>query len=125
MMVGYKQSRPQANGTKCQMCLSTTLRREIPPLHVQYQDKVSGIDTIDKGSAYAAERPINVVIDPRLAYSSTSGIKPRSAFAVSYPKGKSTSYESFIDPHSASFISASISNVDTSQWIVFGPVRVS
>jgi hypothetical protein len=83
--------------------------------------KVSGIEILDKGSGYAAERPINVVIDPPpLAYSSVTGIKPRSAVAVSYPKGKSTSYGSFIDPRNASFISAAISNVDTSQWIA-GP----
>jgi hypothetical protein len=82
--------------------------------------EVSGIEIVDKGSGYAAERPINVVIDPPPAISSTSVVKPRSAFAVSYPKGKSTSYGSFIDPRSASVISASISNVDTSQWIA-GP----
>ncbi|KAL3807279.1 hypothetical protein ACHAXA_002815, partial [Cyclostephanos tholiformis] len=80
--------------------------------------EVERVNVIDGGRGYAAEKPINVVIDP--PPSNPGGVAVRSAFAVSYPKGKSTSYGSFIGPNSETVVSASISNVDTSQWIM-GP----
>mmetsp|Transcript_1454 Transcript_1454/g.2638 ORF Transcript_1454/g.2638 Transcript_1454/m.2638 type:complete len:958 (-) Transcript_1454:283-3156(-) len=80
---------------------------------------ITGIEIVDGGSGYAAEKAINIVIDPPpKAASGSSG--SRSAFAVAYPKGKSTSYESFIGSGSNSVVSASLSNVDTTQWMT-GP----
>ncbi|KAL7535934.1 hypothetical protein ACHAXR_006814 [Thalassiosira sp. AJA248-18] len=81
--------------------------------------EVTGIEVIDEGSGYAAEKAINIVIDPPPGAARGSG-GSRSAFAVAYPKGKSTSYESFIGSGSSSVVSASLSNVDTSQWVA-GP----
>jgi hypothetical protein len=88
--------------------------------------EVERVDVIDGGGGYAAEKPINVVIDPpppnppSYPGSGTIGVAARSAFAVSYPKGKSTSYGSFIGPDSETVVSASMSSVDTSQWLA-GP----
>ncbi|KAL7552101.1 hypothetical protein ACHAWF_015313 [Thalassiosira exigua] len=81
--------------------------------------EVTGIDVTDEGSGYASEKPINIVIDPPPRASRGFG-GSRSAFAVSYPKGKSTSYKSFIGSGSNSYVSATLSNVDTSQWVA-GP----
>lgn len=81
--------------------------------------EVSRIDILENGRGYASEKPINVVIDPPPP-NPNGGVTIRSAFAVSYPKGKATSYGSFIGPESETVVSASISNVDTSQWIA-GP----
>eukprot|EP00571_Detonula_confervacea_P016521 CAMPEP_0172308074 /NCGR_PEP_ID=MMETSP1058-20130122/8785_1 /TAXON_ID=83371 /ORGANISM="Detonula confervacea, Strain CCMP 353" /LENGTH=942 /DNA_ID=CAMNT_0013020423 /DNA_START=44 /DNA_END=2872 /DNA_ORIENTATION=- len=81
--------------------------------------EVSGIDIVDEGSGYAAEKVINIVIDPPPGAAGGSG-GSRSAFAVSYPKGKLTSYESFIGSGRDGRVSASRSSVDTSQWIA-GP----
>ena len=88
--------------------------------------EVERVDVIEGGRGYAAEKPINVVIDPpppnppSYPGSGTIGVAVRSAFAVSYPKGKSTSYGSFIGPDSETVVSASMSSVDTSQWLA-GP----
>ena len=82
--------------------------------------EVSRIDVIENGRGYASEKPINVVIEPPPPNPNNGGVTIRSAFAVSYPKGKATSYGSFIGPESETVVSASISNVDTSQWIA-GP----
>ena len=81
--------------------------------------EVGGIEVIDGGRGYAAEKPLNIVIEPPPGAARGSG-GSRSAFAVAYPIGKSTSYQSFIDNTSSSVVSASLSNVDTSQWIA-GP----
>ena len=79
--------------------------------------EVADIEIIDKGRGYAAERAINIEIDPPQTLGSSGS---RSAFAISYPKGTYTSYESFIGPDSDSAVRASLSSVDTSQWIA-GP----
>lgn len=81
--------------------------------------EVSRIDILENGRGYASEKPINVVIEPPPP-NLNGGVTIRSAFAVSYPKGLATSYGSFIGPESETVVSASISNVDTSQWIA-GP----
>lgn len=81
--------------------------------------EVSRINILDNGRGYASEKPINVVIEPPPP-NPNGGVTIRSAFAVSYPKGRATSYGSFIGPESETVVSASISNVDTSQWIA-GP----
>ena len=78
--------------------------------------EVAGINITSKGTGYAAERAINIEIDPPPGGAKGTG-GSRSAFAISYPRGKSTSYESFIGPDNASAIRSSLSNVDTSQWI--------
>ena len=79
--------------------------------------EVSDIQILDKGRGYAAEKAIVLDIDPPPGAASGSG-GSRSAFAVSYPKGKSTSYQSFIGSGSdSSTVQSSLSNVDTSQWI--------
>mmetsp|Transcript_47139 Transcript_47139/g.100246 ORF Transcript_47139/g.100246 Transcript_47139/m.100246 type:complete len:967 (-) Transcript_47139:1003-3903(-) len=83
--------------------------------------EITGVEILDSGSGYAAEKPINIVIDPPPGAASGSGGRARSAFAVAYPKGKSTSYESFIGGGtSKDVVSASLSNVDTTQWVT-GP----
>lgn len=85
--------------------------------------EVTGVEITEGGRGYAAERAINIVIDPPPGAARGSGGRVRSAFAVAYPKGKSTSYESFLERSSGgsgSVVSASLSNVDTSQWIA-GP----
>ena len=51
--------------------------------------EVAGINILDEGSGYAAEKAINIVIDPPPGAASGSG-GSRSAFAISYPKGRST-----------------------------------
>ncbi|KAL9178882.1 hypothetical protein ACHAXT_011855 [Thalassiosira profunda] len=82
--------------------------------------EVTGVNITDGGCGYAAERALNIVIDPPPGAARGSG-GSRSAFAVAYPKGKSTSYESFIGKSAdSSVIAAAISNVDTSQWVA-GP----
>ena len=78
--------------------------------------EVSDIKILDKGRGYAAEKAIVLDIEPPPGAASGSG-GSRSAFAVSYPKGKSTSYQSFIGSGSDSTVQSSLSNVDTSQWI--------
>ena len=80
---------------------------------LEYQ--VAAINVTDAGRGYAAERAINIVIDPPPGAASGSGFS-RSAFAVSYPTGRTTSYQSFI----GGGVSASLSKVDTSQWVA-GP----
>jgi len=83
--------------------------------------EIAGISVLDGGSGYAAEKAINIVIDPPPgAARGGSGGRVRSAFAISYPKGKSTSYESFLGSRSVSEVSASLANVDTSQFLT-GP----
>jgi len=81
---------------------------------LEYQ--VARIDIVHEGRGYAAEKPINVVIDRPPGMDATGDIA-RSAFAVAYPKGKTTSYASFI---SNNVVKASSSSVDTSAWIA-GP----
>lgn len=81
---------------------------------LEYQ--VAQIDIIHEGRGYAAEKPVNVVIDPPPGADATGSLS-RSAFAVAYPKGKTTSYASFI---SNNVVKAASSNVDTSAWMT-GP----
>eukprot|EP00985_Skeletonema_marinoi_P031217 scaffold36981_cov131-Skeletonema_marinoi.AAC.1 len=81
---------------------------------LEYQ--VAGIDIVHEGRGYAAEKPINVDIDPPPGVDASGDIA-RRAFAVAYPKGKTTSYASFI---SNNVVKASSSSVDTSAWIA-GP----
>ncbi len=78
---------------------------------LEYQ--VAQIDIVHEGRGYAAEKPVNVIIDPPPRADSTGGIS-RSAFAVAYPKGKTTSYASFI---TNTVVKASSSSVDTSAWV--------
>lgn len=81
---------------------------------LEYQ--VAQIDVVQEGRGYAAEKPVNVIIDPPPGLDA-AGQKPRAAFAVAYPTGKTTSYASFI---SNNVVKASSSSVDTSAWIA-GP----
>ncbi|KAK1744381.1 hypothetical protein QTG54_004914 [Skeletonema marinoi] len=81
---------------------------------LEYQ--VARIDIVHEGRGYAAEKPINVDIDPPPGVDASGDIA-RRAFAVAYPKGKTTSYASFI---SNNVVKASSSSVDTSAWIA-GP----
>jgi len=81
--------------------------------------EITGIDVVESGSGYAAEQAVNIVIDPPPGAASGSGGRARSAFAIAYPKGKSTSYESFLGS-GINTVSASLSNVDTTQWVT-GP----
>ena len=81
---------------------------------LEYQ--VAQINVVQEGRGYAAEKPVNVIIDPPPGLDA-AGQKPRAAFAVAYPTGKTTSYASFI---SNNVVKASSSSVDTSAWIA-GP----
>jgi len=81
---------------------------------LEYQ--IAYIDIVHEGRGYAAEKPVNVIIDPPPGADATGSIS-KSAFAVAYPKGKTTSYASFI---SNNVVKASSSNVDTSAWVA-GP----
>jgi hypothetical protein len=56
---------------------------------LEYQ--VAGVDIIDPGKGYATERPISVLIDPP-----PHREMGRPATAISYPRGRSTSFKSFI-----------------------------
>lgn len=78
---------------------------------LEYQ--VAQIEIVHEGRGYAAEKPVNVIIDPPPGADATGGIS-RSAFAVAYPKGKTTSYASFITNN---IVKASSSSVDTSAWV--------
>ena len=84
---------------------------------LEYQ--VAGVNITEAGCGYAAEKPINIVIDPPPG-AARGKRGSRSAFAAASPVGKSTSYESFLGSDSDSFVSAAISDVDTSQWVA-GP----
>jgi hypothetical protein len=78
---------------------------------LEYQ--VAGVEITDPGRGYAAERPIRVVIDPP-----ESGGIGRPAAAISYPRGRSTSYKSFLSgENEGDAWSAS----DTSSNWVLGP----
>lgn len=57
---------------------------------LEYQ--IAGVDIIDPGSGYAAERPIQIVIESPPGRGGSS----RPATAISYPRGRSTSYKSFL-----------------------------
>eukprot|EP00986_Skeletonema_menzelii_P010658 scaffold5273_cov158-Skeletonema_menzelii.AAC.19 len=81
---------------------------------LEYQ--VAQIDVVNEGRGYAAEKPVNVIIDPPPGADAAGDIA-RSAFAVAYPKGKMTSYASFM---TSNVVKASSSSVDTSAWIA-GP----
>ena len=81
---------------------------------LEYQ--VAQIDIVREGRGYAAEKPVNVIIDAPPGVDATGSIS-RSAFAVAYPKGKTTSYASFITNN---VVRASSSSVDTSAWVT-GP----
>lgn len=55
---------------------------------------VVGVDIIDSGKGYAAERPVRrIVIDPPPEIGTGSS---RPATAISYPRGRSTSFKSFM-----------------------------
>lgn len=81
---------------------------------LEYQ--VAQIDVVHEGRGYAAEKPVNVIIDPPPGADAAGDIA-RSAFAVAYPKGKTTSFASFMTNN---VVKASSSSVDTSAWIA-GP----
>eukprot|EP00804_Cyclotella_cryptica_P012664 CCRYP_020193-RA/>CCRYP_020193-RA protein AED:0.03 eAED:0.03 QI:1528/0.5/0.33/1/1/1/3/0/533 len=57
---------------------------------LEYQ--VAGVEIVDPGRGYAAERPMRIVIEPPPG----SGGSSRPATAISYPRGRSTSYKSFL-----------------------------
>ena len=76
------------------------------------EHRVAGVEVTAAGAGYAAEKAVNVVIDPPPP-SAAGDVIPCSAFAVSYPTGKSTSYQSFVGSGTdGSFVS----NVDATQW---------
>ena len=76
-----------------------------------FEYQVVGVNMTHAGRGYAAEKPIRIEFDPP----PESGDKAKSAAAVAYPRGKSTSYASFVG--SDNFVSGSSSSVDTSQWV--------
>ena len=78
-----------------------------------FEYEVEGVNITHAGRGYAAEKPIRVDVAPPPEIGDKS--KPSAAAAVAYPRGKSTSYASFVG--SNNFLSGSSSSVDTSQWI--------
>ncbi|KAL3787081.1 hypothetical protein HJC23_011765 [Cyclotella cryptica] len=57
---------------------------------LEYQ--VAGVEIVHPGRGYAAERPIRILIEPPPG----GGGSSRPATAISYPRGRSTSYKSFL-----------------------------
>lgn len=80
---------------------------EAATANVNLECKVSGVNIIDPGKGYAAERPVKVIIDPP----PNSG---RTATAVSYPRGKTTSFKSFLP------LSETQTNNPQTNWVI-GP----
>jgi len=75
-----------------------------------FEYEVVGVNITHAGRGYAAEKPIRIDIAPPPEI----GDKAKPAAAVAYPRGKSTSYASFVG---SEVVSGSSSSVDTSQWV--------